>query len=70
MSLFLADATVDLISRHQRPWLFRVTVKGKAPSREIRVYDVAATSDDSAAFKGLELFQKDMLHPLHILSSL
>lgn len=69
-SLVLADATVDLISRVQRPWLFRVTVTGKPPHAQTRSYTIAAESDNSAAFKGLELFQRDMSHPFAILSAL
>ena len=49
-------ATVDLISRVMRPYLFRVTVVGEYPHAFRRVYPIAADSDASAAIKGMELF--------------
>ena len=52
-------ATVDLISKVMRPYLFRVTVVGQPPHAYLRVYLIAADSDDSAALKGLELFVKE-----------
>lgn len=69
-SLVLADATVELMSKVQRPWLFKVTVVGKPPYAQRREYTIAAESDNSAAFKGLELFEKDMSHPLSILHAI
>lgn len=53
------DATVDLISRAQRPYLFRVTVTGHPPHAFTRVYKVAAVDDDSAAMCGLQQFVKE-----------
>lgn len=69
------QATVDLISRVQRPYLFRVTVEGEAPHAYRRVYTVAAPGDieaaaDSAAMKGLELFIAEASRPLPGLVSL
>lgn len=49
-------ATVDLISKVMRPWLFRVTVTGEPPHAFRRVYPIAAPDDNAAAIKGLELF--------------
>lgn len=53
------QATVDLISRVMRPYLFRVTVVGEYPHAYRRVYVIAADSDDSAAIKGMELFVEE-----------
>jgi len=49
-------ATVKLISRAQRPYVFQVTVVGEFPHGYRRVYPIAADSDNSAAIKGMELF--------------
>ena len=56
----LCDAVVDLISRVQRPYLFRVTVTGLPPHVATRVYHISAKNDNSAAMKGLSLFVKEM----------
>lgn len=53
-------ATVDLISKVMRPWLFRVTVVGEPPHEGRRVYPIAAPDDNAAAIKGLELFVAEM----------
>jgi len=53
-----ATATVDLISRVQRPYLFRVIVTGEFPHNFIRRYTIAAPDEDAAAMKGLQLFVK------------
>lgn len=58
------NAIVDLVSKVQRPWVFRVTVTGLPPhewSREytIEVPDLSAnlmTAEEAAANKGIELF--------------
>ncbi len=52
----LADAIVDLISKKQRPYLFRVTVTGLPPHLYVRTYDIAAKSDSIAAMKGIQRF--------------
>jgi len=49
-------ATVELLSKRQRPYLFMVTVVGEPPHVATRRYRVIADSDNSAALKGLELF--------------
>jgi hypothetical protein len=49
-------ATVRLVSRWQRPYVFQVTVTGEFPHAHRRVYPIAADSDNSAALKGMELF--------------
>lgn len=69
-STIRASAIVDLISKVQRPWLFKVTVQGEFPYTQRREYTIAAKDDNSAAFKGLRLFEKDMAHPLSILRTL
>jgi hypothetical protein len=70
--MVLASATVDLISKVQRPWLFRVTVVGKPPHLARRVYEIAAISDSQAAMVGIEKFVKEMSqqHPARILAVL
>jgi hypothetical protein len=55
----LCNAIVDLISRHQRPYLFRVTVTGLPPHIATREYTIAAKDDNAAAMKGLSLFVKE-----------
>lgn len=59
----LCDATVDLISKLQRPYLFRVTVTGLPPHAHIRTYDIAAKNDDTAAMRGIREFVHEMEHP-------
>jgi len=49
-------ATVKLVSRTQRPYVFQVTVRGEFPHGYMRVYPIAADSDNAAAIKGMELF--------------
>jgi len=56
----LADAIVDLISRFQRPFLWRVTVTGLPPHVATRVYEISAKTDDRAAMKGISLFVEEM----------
>jgi hypothetical protein len=66
----LADATVDLIARHCRPYIFLVTVTGLPPHVAIRRYTIEAVTDDAAAMKGIRLFVKEMEHmPLPILAA-
>jgi hypothetical protein len=59
----LCQATVDLISCVQRPYLFKVTVTGQPPHDITRVYDIAAVSDDAAARLGIDTFVKEMESP-------
>jgi hypothetical protein len=56
----LCSCVVDLISRVQRPWLFRVTVTGLPPHNCTRVYEIAAKSDNDAALVGLKIFSDQM----------
>jgi predicted DCC family thiol-disulfide oxidoreductase YuxK len=59
----LCDATVDLISKVQRPWLFKVTVTGLPPHAYTRTYEIAARNDDTAAMTGIRQFVKEMESP-------
>ena len=57
-------ATVELVSKVIRPYMFDVTVIGEPPHACRRVYRVVAPGDyenaaDSAAMKGMELFIKE-----------
>lgn len=52
-------ATVVLISRVFRPWLFMVTVVGEPPHAVTRRYKVAAPDDNAAAFCGIGEFVKE-----------
>ncbi len=61
---------VDLISRRQRPYLFRVVVTGEYPHAVKRTYDIGAVTDDSAAHQGLQRFEKEMASPLSILGTM
>ena len=61
---------VDLISRRQRPYLFRVSVTGEYPHNVKRTYDIAAASDDAAAMRGLAQFEREMSHPLSIFGAM
>jgi len=63
----LCDAIVDLVSRVQRPFLWKVTVTGLPPHSVTRVYEIAAKSDNVAAMTGIEKFVKEMSRPLAIL---
>lgn len=53
------NATVVLLSKMQRPYVFSVEVVGWPPNSQTRTYTIKAHSDDSAAFKGIELFVKE-----------
>lgn len=54
-------ATVKLISRVFRPYLFEVTVSGEPPHAYRVTYKIAAADDDSAAIKGIQLFTNEFL---------
>jgi hypothetical protein len=60
----LASVTLDLISRRQRPYLFRAKVVGQPPHAYIRYYDVTGWHEDGAALKALEIFKNEMANPL------
>jgi hypothetical protein len=54
-------ATVKLLSRYFRPYLFEVVVVGEPPHPYRVTYKIAAPDDDSAAFKGMQLFVREFL---------
>ena len=62
----LCDCIVDLISRVQRPYLWKVTVTGKPPHVITRIYEISAKTDDAAAHAGIERFVREVSHPLAI----
>jgi hypothetical protein len=66
----LCNATVDLISRVQRPFLWKVTVTGVPPHATTRVYEISASSDNRAAMRGIDRFVRDMSRPMRIITSL
>jgi len=55
-----AQAAVDLISRHQRPYLFKVTVRGEYPHCRVHSYDIAAKNEAAAAFAGIKIFERQV----------
>jgi len=66
----LCDATVDLIHRHIRPYVFLVTVTGLPPHVATRKYTIAAKSDNDAAMKGIQLFVDEFSAVTPILKAL
>ena len=68
-----ARAVVDTVKESMNGCglgVYRVEVWGDYPDDYCRVYTISAKDDNSAAFKGLDLFSKEMSHPLRILSAL
>jgi hypothetical protein len=61
------EATVDLMSKVFRPWLFKVTVTGSPPHIATRVYEIYGKSEDAAAMAGIDKFVKEMSQPLPLL---
>jgi hypothetical protein len=62
----LCNAVVDLISRIQRPYLWKVTVTGAPPHAVTKIYEISATTDNIAAMRGIEIFVEQMSRPLHL----
>jgi hypothetical protein len=56
-------ATVDLISKVQRPYLFRVTVTGEPPHGKVRKYDLARLTETEAAMDAMKLFVSECEAP-------
>lgn len=52
-------ATVDLVSKVMRPWLFKVTVQGEPPHAHRREYWVRGPDDNACALKGIDLFVRE-----------
>jgi hypothetical protein len=63
----LMRAVVELVSRVQRPFMFRVTVVGQPPHAVKRVYELPALDDKDAAQTCMKRFEREMLHPSSIL---
>lgn len=59
----LCQAIVDLVSRRQRPFTFKVTVTGKPPHGVTRIYEIKSFSDNQAAMEGIKRFEKEMSTP-------
>jgi hypothetical protein len=68
--MVLCHATVDLLSRTERPYRFAVTVQGKPPHYARRVYEIMARSDSDAAQAGIDRFVHEMSHPLRMLDAM
>ena len=66
----LCSATVQLISKLQRPYKFMVTVVGLPPHEGRRIYQIDANNDSSAAFAAIDKFVAEMSHPLHLVSAM
>jgi hypothetical protein len=66
----LCQCTMDLISKRQRPYLFRVKVWGQPPHAETRIYDISGVDENSVANLAMRQFEKEMSRPLAILSSI
>jgi hypothetical protein len=60
--MVLASATVDVVSpaTPQRQGAFRVTVWGKPPYDQQRVYEISAKNEGSAAQQGIARFEREM----------
>ena len=55
-TMVFASAIVDVIE----PGLFRVEVWGKEPNDYVRIYEIHAKDDRTAAFEGIERFGRDI----------
>jgi len=66
----LCDCVVDLISRVQRPFLWKVTVTGLPPHAITRIYEISSPTDDGAAHAGIDRFVREMSHPLAIFGAM
>lgn len=60
-------AIVDLISKVERPYRFKVTVTGDPPHAYTRVYDIQAVSETDAAMAGIKRFTDEMEAPIKVL---
>lgn len=60
--MILANAIVDVIrpSTPQKLGLFKVTVWGKAPHDQTRIYEITAKNDTIAAQQGIARFVHEM----------
>ena len=60
-------ATLELASKLQRPYLWRVTVMGDPPHRYTRVYEVQCWSENTAAMSSIDRFVREMQSPLLVI---
>jgi hypothetical protein len=65
--MVLCDAVVELMSKLQRPYQFRVTVLGRPPFETKRIYEFLDMEPKAAAQRAMKLFETEMLHPSSIL---
>ena len=66
----LCSCVMDLISRVQRPYLWRVTVTGQPPHAVVRKYDIAGNDQNAVADLALKRFVAEMQHPLSIFGAM
>lgn len=59
----LCQAVVDLVSKVERPFRFKVTVTGKPPHAVTRIYEIKSFSDNQAAMEGIKKFEREMSTP-------
>jgi hypothetical protein len=59
----LCQCICELVSRVQRPFLWRVTVQGKWPHNQTRVYEVSAAFEKLAADAAMKYFEQEMSSP-------
>ncbi len=52
-------ATVDLVSKVMRPYLFMVRVQGEPPHAHRREYLIRGPDDNACALKGIDLFCRE-----------
>jgi hypothetical protein len=66
----LCSCVMDLISRVQRPYLWRVKVTGQPPHAVVRTYDIAGNDQNAVAQLAIDRFVKEMAHPLSIFGAM
>ena len=66
----LCSATMNLLSRVQRPYLWRVKVTGQPPHAVVRTYDIAGNDQNVVAQLAIGHFVKEMSHPLSIFGAM
>jgi hypothetical protein len=66
----LCSATMDLISRLQRPYHWRVTVTGQPPHAWVRTYDIAGNNQNDVAQLAINRFVAEAQHPLSIFGAM
>lgn len=62
----LCSCVLDLISRVQRPYHWRVTVTGQPPHAVVRKYDIAGNDQNAVAQLAIDRFVHEMSSPLSI----